>query len=57
MAISKNENEILRYLVKKELERIKKERKTIVFPDSDIAFLKGGKKYEMALKALLKKLK
>ena len=56
MAISKSENEILKYLVKKELERIKKERRTIIFPDSDIQSIKGGNEYEIALKNLLKKL-
>ena len=56
MAISKSENEILKYLVKKELERIKKERRTIIFPDSDIQSIKGGNEYEIALKNMLKKL-
>ncbi|MEK6822486.1 MAG: hypothetical protein AABY13_01550 [Nanoarchaeota archaeon] len=53
MALTKNDMEYLRILVKRELEHFQREKIVI---DETIVFLQGEKNYEDFLRELLKKL-
>ena len=54
MKITKEEREILKHLTKKELKHIKRDEKTVIFPE--LLILKSIKNYEDILKELKKKL-
>jgi hypothetical protein len=53
MAISKDENEFLKIVVRRELARFEKEK---IVTDEMIVFLEGERKYEEFLRELLRKL-
>lgn len=54
MNLTKNEKEYILSVVKKELEHLKKDGKTILFESA--SFLKAEEEYESFLKDLIKKL-
>jgi hypothetical protein len=54
MELTKEEREILGHLTKKELKHIKRDEKTVIFPE--LLILKSIKNYEEILKELKKKL-
>ena len=54
MELTKEERKILGHLTKKELKHIKRDEKTVIFPE--LLILKSIKNYEEILKELKKKL-
>lgn len=56
MFMDKNEKEILKHLVKRELEILKDDEKKVSFGFASPAFIKTLDEYEHVLKNLLKKL-